>query len=96
VRDAGRFDYAPLFERDPRQRSVVEESKPLAEEHGDEVNVDLVKQPGGQILVRCVGTTPTSTSFPGAAFWAISSAAPIPSVTNVNGGSPWSTRGSRG
>ena len=46
--DAGRFDHALLFERDLRQRSVVEGSKPLAQEHGDEVKVDLVKQPAAR------------------------------------------------
>ena len=63
--DAGRFDHAHLLERDCRQRSVIEDSKPLAEEHGDQVNLDLVKQPGGQILLRCAGTTAHQYILPG-------------------------------
>lgn len=35
------WGHAHLLGRDSRQRSVIEDSKPLAEEHGDQVNLDL-------------------------------------------------------
>jgi hypothetical protein len=41
----------------PDNAASSKSRSPLAEKHGDEVKVDLVKQPGGQILPRRAGAT---------------------------------------
>ena len=75
---------------------AVEEPFAAAEQQRNDVNLHLVDQPRGKILLRGLLAPPASaTSWPFAAFRACSSADSIRSVTNVNVVPPSSGRGSR-
>src|SRR6188508_3287344 len=50
VRDTGRLDRPDLLELDVRA-DAVEESRPAAQENRDDVDLELVHEPGGQVLV---------------------------------------------
>jgi hypothetical protein len=56
VGDVGRgLDHPGGFELDPRRIEIVEQAHTTAQQHGHEVDVDIVEQPGVQVLLRDVG-----------------------------------------
>jgi hypothetical protein len=59
---AGRFDGKGLLELDLVERFVVEESYACAEETRNEVEEDLVDQPGGEVLL-CDGRAPQISTY---------------------------------
>ena len=79
-----------------RGRAVVEQPNAVAEQERGDVDLDLVEQPGREVLLNDVSRRRRSeTSLSPAAARACSSAASMPSVTNVNVVPPCFVTGSR-
>src|SRR6266545_2081818 len=57
MRDARRLDHPRRLELGRVGAELVEEPDAAAQEHGDEVDLQLVEQPGLQVLLRDVGAT---------------------------------------
>ena len=92
--DAGRLDRAHLL--DLKVADVLEQPLAATEQDRDEVQLELVDQPGGKVLLDDAGTPPSSTSRPSAACLACSRADSMPSVTKKKVVPPAIYSGSRG
>jgi hypothetical protein len=55
VRDAGRLDRSELLEFDLGAAEVVEEASATAEQHRNDVKLELVQEPRRQVLVDDLG-----------------------------------------
>jgi hypothetical protein len=81
VGDPGSLDRPDLL--DLEVADVLEQSRARPEQDGHDVQLELVDQPGGQVLLDDAGPPPTSTSWSPAARLAWARAASMPSVTKT-------------
>src|SRR4051812_25850549 len=58
VGDARRLDGPYLLELDIAAAEVVEQARATTEQHGHDVQLELVEEPGGQVLVDDLGAAP--------------------------------------
>ena len=81
MRDTHTGDDCRIPEDDRGVREVLEQPHPSAEQHGSQIDVDLVEQPGVQALLDRFGAM-HPTDFGSAADFARATALSMPSVTN--------------
>jgi hypothetical protein len=79
VGDAGRLDRTHLL--DLEVADVLEQPLAVPEQDRDEVQLELIDQSGGKVLLDDAAPPPSSTSRPSAACLACSRADSMPSVT---------------
>jgi hypothetical protein len=96
VGDDGRLDHPGDLQLRPVRAEPVEQPDAVAEEHRDEVDLQLVEQAAFRYCWTTLAPPPTATSLSPAAARACSSADSMPSVTNVNVVPPRRASGSRG
>jgi len=60
VRDTRRLDRPDLLELDLGAAEVVEEASSAAEQHRDDVELELVQKPRRQVLVDDLSAAPTA------------------------------------
>ena len=82
MRDPRRLNGAERLELQVRA-DPVEEARPTTQENRDDVQLELVQEPGRQVLVDDVAPPPMKTSLSPAAALAWSRADSTPSVTKV-------------
>jgi hypothetical protein len=58
VRDAWRLDRPDLLELNGRRFEVVEKTSTVAEQHGDDVKLELVQKPRREVLVGELSAAP--------------------------------------
>jgi hypothetical protein len=58
VRDTRRLDSSDLLELDLRSAKVVEEASAAAEQHGNDVELELVEEPRRQVLIDDLSAAP--------------------------------------
>ena len=81
MRDTHAGDDRRITEDGRYLREVVEQPHSCAEQHGSQIDLDLVEQPCVQALLDRLGRS-TATDFGPAADLALATALSIPSVTN--------------